>query len=330
MTDLQYSFNAYLIKNLYQNKIIKEHSGNINSMDYSSDGTKLLTSGDDDLIVEYNFLPKKNENVLKIVHSKIYGCVHALYTKNNDEIVFCGKFDYRIMIMSLKKENFVCNLFGHKGKITSMNVDRNYNYLLSTSNDYQTFLWNLTKKTCVRAFSFSLYATFDSRGEIICQAKLEETDSSPKESVIILYDKDTIAISTNELKKFPNIRGEVKEIKIPNSGEFIAALQNYRLYIIDCKTNKQKLIIALEPEPIYMLNVFDISPDCEFIVVGNEFGQVEFWNFQDKNSVMSKPYHITGCHAMKFNPVYMQIATASEVVILLEPNFEGKPIHSLI
>ena len=48
MIDAEHNYNDFLIQSLYQTKIIKQHNANINSIDFSSDGKKILTSGDDD------------------------------------------------------------------------------------------------------------------------------------------------------------------------------------------------------------------------------------------------------------------------------------------
>ena len=335
MIDAEHNYNDFLIQSLYQTKIIKQHNANINSIDFSSDGKKILTSGDDDKIIECNMekqVKRANqmEATFKEMNISIYGCVHALYTKNENEIVVSGKFDARIIIISLQTMSIVKFLYGHKEQITSMIVNRNKNLLLSTSRDYQTYLWNISSRTCIRAFSFSLYATFDINGDAICQAKIEVAEFSPKESVIILYDREEIESSHPVIKRYDSIKGEIKAIKITNNNEFIVAMLVTELYVINTEKERVDFIIRMRPEENSIHKVFDISPDSNIIVVGDERGVVTFWNITKGNEIMRKNYHLMGCHAMKFNPFYMQIATASEIVFLLEPNYDKKNIVSAI
>ena len=57
--ELSIYYNSFLIKNLIKIGIVKNHTNYINHIDFSQDGSLMLSSGDDDLICIYELSSKK-------------------------------------------------------------------------------------------------------------------------------------------------------------------------------------------------------------------------------------------------------------------------------
>lgn len=317
--DLEIQYNDFLISSLYQIDCLKEHNLKINHIDFSQDGSLLLSSGDDDLLCIYDI---QSSQIIYLIYNKLHGTTNALFTIAPDEILYCGKYDHRIILMSCERKEVLYTFYGHKSKIIDMKLNFAKNTLLSTSDDYQTFLWNLTLKNCEAIFSSSLSGAFDSSGEIICHAKLDGN-----QSLILFYNRDTITKMSKPFKKFNPLQGIVKSMQISNSGEYIVVMFDKEICIIDSDSGIINNLFKINDT---QFTVFDISPDSNYLAIGDNMGSVSFRNVQTGKDVLNKEYHLTGCTCVKFSGEFSIFATSSEIVMLLEPNFENRNIVSAI
>lgn len=315
--NMQITYNDSLIGSFYKFDGLMNHNDKINSIDFYTDGYTLLTSGDDDLICIYDI---KEKRILYWFYDKVYGIQNAHFTQKKEEVIYSGKLDYRIILLSCREKKVLFNFYGHKDKVLQIKTNFSKNIFLSSDASFQTFLWNLSSKRCEALFKDTSCANFDYFGEAICTSKVIENESK-----VMLYPYEGIKINKiKQIRPLVSIEGRIKDMIISNDGQTIGILFDNIVYTIDAQSGKK--LKALSRDPGIILNVFDFSPTSNYIAVGDSQGAVTFWNIENGTMVLSKDFHLTGVFGVKFSSIYSVFATSSETVIILEPNFEGKNV----
>ena len=310
--ELSIYYNSFLIKNLIKIGIVKNHSNYINHIDFSKDGSQMLSSGDDDLICIYDLFSKK---VTDYFFNKMYGTKNALFTDNNNEIIYSSKNDNRIIIMNYKDRQYKYFLYGLHSLSSILSMKLKSNFLLSEQIDSNILLWKVKEKKCYACFTESSCACFDYNGEVLCNVKLIENSSE-----IQLYDLETLSM----IKSYQKIKGIIKQILISNDGMYIITLLNTSLYIFNSETGS--IINIINRKVIGTFTSFDISPDSSFIAIADELGTVNFIDIQKKELVSKKEIHLGKCTDIRFNHVYALLAVSSDIVLLYEPNYDNRNV----
>ena len=310
--ELSIYYNSFLIKNLIKIGIVKNHTNYINHIDFSQDGSLMLSSGDDDLICIYELSSKK---VTDYFFDKMYGTRNALFTDNINEVIYSSKNDNRIIIMNYKDRQYKYFLYGLHSLSSIVSMKMKGNFLLSEQIDSNILLWKVKEKKCHACFTESSCACFDYNGEVLCNVKLID-DSS----VIQLYDLDTLSL----INSYQKIEGVINQVLISNDGLYIIALLNTILYIFNSETGA--IINLIKRQVIGIFTSFDISPDSSFIAIADELGTVNFIDIQKKEVVSQKEIHLGRCTDIRFNHVYSLLAVSSDTVLIYEPNFENKTV----
>ena len=131
----------------------------INSLEFSYDGLRLITSGEDDQMVIYD-CEKGTEK--QVIRSQKYGCDLVHFTHATNTIVYAsnkeGK-DHAIRYMSLHDNKYLKYFSGHSGKVVSLSVSPVDDTMISGSLDKTVRLWDLRSPDCV--------------GLMQCQVKLQ-------------------------------------------------------------------------------------------------------------------------------------------------------------
>lgn len=121
----------------------------INSLEFSYDGLRLITSGEDDQMVIYD-CEKGTEK--QVIRSQKYGCDLVHFTHAPNTIVYAsnkeGK-DHAIRYMSLHDNKYLKYFSGHSGKVVSLSVSPVDDTMISGSLDRTVRLWDLRSPDCV-------------------------------------------------------------------------------------------------------------------------------------------------------------------------------------
>ena len=121
----------------------------INSLEFSYDGTRLITSGEDDQMVIYD-VEKGTEK--QVIRSQKYGCDLVHFTHATNTIVYAsnkeGK-DHAIRYMSLHDNKYLKYFSGHSAKVVSLSVSPVDDTIISGSLDKTVRLWDLRSPDCV-------------------------------------------------------------------------------------------------------------------------------------------------------------------------------------
>ena len=121
----------------------------INSLEFSYDGLRLITSGEDDQMVIYD-CEKGIEK--QVIRSQKYGCDLVHFTHATNTIVYAsnkeGK-DHAIRYMSLHDNKYLKYFSGHTGKVVSLSVSPVDDTMISGSLDKTVRLWDLRSPDCI-------------------------------------------------------------------------------------------------------------------------------------------------------------------------------------
>ena len=301
-----------MIKSFKTCEIIKKNEDQINSIDYSEDGTKILTSSDDNSISIFDI--EKNE-ISKHLINKTYGCDKAIFTHNSNAILAAGKIDFRIMYWCLHSNEILFSFKGHSDFITDLSMNPNNDLFLSTSNDGVSCLWDLHERKCVCIFQNSNCAAFNGEGNVIASITVDKDKINDTfENYINLYNIEYIFEKPFDVFSV-HTKNEIKQIKFSNDGTMIVCLTESELFILDAYDAKCLGNVDVNEET---LNKFDISPDSKFIAVACESGNINIYDVKGK-FVTCLEFHTINCGVVKFCREYALLASACTNLVLWIP-----------
>ena len=305
-----------LIKSFKTCQSIKKHEQSINSIDFSPDGTKILTSSSDDSISIFDITRKE---ISRHLINKTQGCGFAIFTHNPKAILCAGKHDFRIMYWCLHSNEILFSFKGHSNLIIDLSMNPNNDLFLSTSNDGTSRLWNLHTKQCICIFQDSQCASFDNSGVIASVTSTLNKLNDTYENFINLYDMDKINKGPFDVLGL-HTNKNIKQVKFSNDGKFIVCLTETELWIVDAFVCKTFGNVDLSDETV---NNFDISPDSRYVAVCCESGNI---NVYDKNGkfITCLEFHTKNCNVVKFGKEFAFIASACNNLVIWIPSKKGK------
>ncbi|KRX07764.1 WD40-repeat-containing domain [Pseudocohnilembus persalinus] len=313
--------NDEIIKNLKSAKIFKDHQKEINSMDFSSDGKKLVTC--DDISLNLYDVEHGRKTKTLFLKSKEIECVK--FTHHNEAVLCATKKDHQILYWSLHENQIIKQFTGHTDSIVSLEINPVNDQFLTTSKDQSLRLWNLESKTpsCESKLDLSSKnSNFDSCGLIFAVA-YQETIAGTSFSKVALYDLKNYDTGCFTDWKFEC--SEIKQIKFSNSGKYIvcACAENY-IMVLDAYQGNEITTIKDFVNDNSILEV-SFSPCSTYIVSGSENGIVHIWKTETGESVNQlKNQHFLKCQVVKFNPKFCILATGCKNIILWIPNSYGE------
>ena len=309
--------NDSLISSLKTCKLIKLHESPINNISVSNDGLLYLTSGNDNKIFVYSI--KQNDKIRNLVNKK-YGCDKAIFTHHSNAILCASKTDYRIMYWCTHNNQILFSFLGHSDLITDLSMNPFNDLFLSTSNDKTSRLWDLNKKTCLCIFHDSQCAIFDNTGKVLASVTFSlNKENEIYENFINLYniEKPENIGETNKPFDVFSIKssGFIKKIKFTNNGDYLIAITDSYLYIIDAIKGK----ITHEMEINDDINTFDITPDGKYIAIACASGNVLIYSIEGR-LIKTLEFHTKNCECLAFNPRYFIMATSDNNLVFWIPD----------
>ena len=231
-----------MISSLKTCRLLKLHESPLNNICVNNDGSLYLTSGNDSSIYIYSI--KQNETIRHLVNKK-YGCDKAIFTHHTNAILCASKNDYRIMYWCTHNNQILFSFLGHSDLITDLSMNPFNDLFLSTSNDKTSRLWDLNKKKCLCIFQDSQCANFDNTGKVLASVTYKlDKETERYENFINLYNiekPETINENNPPFDVFSiKSSGFIKKIKFTNNGDYLIAITDNYLFIIDAITGKIK------------------------------------------------------------------------------------------
>ncbi|KFD49386.1 hypothetical protein M513_09749 [Trichuris suis] len=252
-------------------KITKESAGRINSVCFSSDGSCLISSAEDDTLTVYDC--RTGQGHLRLCSRK-YGADQVIFTHTNLNCLHSStKSDDAIRYLSLNENKYVRFYVGHTKKVVNLDLSPVEDLFLSASLDRTVRMWDLrapTAQAMVHLPSRPL-AGFDPDGLIF---------AGPFSTFILPQDRDC----------------DWTGLKFSPDGNFILISTNGQADRVNGRG------IPLEAS---------FTPDGKYILSGSTDGSIYFWNQNDgvlAAQVHHDSAAIVNC--VRFNPQYYLMASA--------------------
>jgi len=245
------SYNHPLFETVKCSKIFKEHTTDINSIDFSNDGQTLISASDDGMVNCYDILEGKKTSTY---FNKKYDGISNITFTHSKKCVICSSnsdCDNRIMYWSLYDNTILLSFLGHTDQITGLEMNNNDDTFLSSSKDGSVRIWNLSSKKLLQHFSKVKFGCFDPQGKNI--AILSTAESQSKNNRINIYP----TMNSNAIATF-NVDGtEIKTIKYSPNGKHMVCASDNSLLILE--TLNGKIVQKMEAIPNESGNTLDPS-----------------------------------------------------------------------
>ena len=116
------------------------HTAPVNSLDFTKDGERLLSSGDDNRICLYSTAQGTLE---RIAQCNAHGATLARFTHDPLSVVVASPTDHAVRYMSLHDNRYLRYFKGHRAEVVGLCVSPKDDFLLSSSADGTCRLWDV-------------------------------------------------------------------------------------------------------------------------------------------------------------------------------------------
>merc|ERR1711994_849965 len=270
-------------------KLYKDNTDQITNLHYSNDGMNIISSSADDQIIIYDC--EKGAQKFSL-NSKKYGVDLIHFTQNKNHAVHAStKENDIIRYMSLKEDKYIR-------------------------------LWDLRSNHCQGLMKLAgrPVAAFDPDGLIFAAGinsesvklyDLRSFDKGPFSSFKL--QADSKEIEWTGLKFSP----DGKSILISTNGSVIKLIDSYN------GTNLQTFTGHLNSKQLPLEASF--SPDSQFVISGSSDGRIHIWNSENGQKVcVLNGDHRSPVQCVQFNPKYMMMASACQVMSFWLPTIEDE------
>jgi WD40 repeat protein len=323
--NLQIALTDDVVKSLKTCEILKTHEKEINSIDFSDDGSSVMTSGKDDLLCVFDV---ERREIKRKLYNRAYGCENAIFTHDSRAILCSSYRDFRIMYWSLHSNELLFSFLGHSDLIFDISMNPQDDKFLTTSRDKTSRLWDLANRKCLCIFQDSNYATFDDTGKVIASVTSDSKSSDRILNFINLYETENVLkgpFKVFKIDKIDNFLGEIKALKFTNDGMYIVGTTNDNLVlVIDAYDGNvvYKLSGEINENDIFLKA--DVSADSKYVAIGTEGGSVLIWSLDTGNLVTTLESHPMTSWCVKFSPRHTLLASSCTNLILWHPSDIGK------
>lgn len=297
-------------------KHFRDHKDKINSLDFSADGSILISSSDDDSIVLYNCFEgvKKNQTF-----SKKYGVDLIRFTHDSDFAVHAStKVDDTIRYLSLHDNKYIRYFRDHTKKVTCLSMSPTEDLFISGSLDRTLRLWDVRSNNCQGLMNLPSrpVAAFDPDGLIFGVGM----DSN----VIKLYDLRTFdkgPFSTFTLDQ--EIDCDWTGLKFSPDGRYILITTNGSVMrLLDAFDGQVKHNLKGHINEVGSPLEASFSPDSHYIFSGTSNGCVTCWQVETGASTVLQNHqsHVGPVQCCQFNPKFMMMVTACQHIAFWLPD----------
>lgn len=300
--------------NVMRFRVAKEFSENndkINSIDFSQDGTTLISSSNDDAIIIYDC---EKGTVKRTLQSKKYGVGLIRHTHtSNTAIHTSNKIDDTIRYLSLPDNKYLRYFVGHQKSVVTLCMSPIDDTFLSGSLDKTIRLWDLKSPNCsgIMQTQGRPVANFDPEGlifavginsEFVKLYDLRSFDKGPFNAFKLNHNKD---VNWTGLKFSP----DGKQICITTDANTLQTLDSF--------IGTPLHTFTTSPNPGSLSNNVQIScdasysPDSQYIFSGTSEGSIYVWD-ADKGLKVTilKGERSSPIQCVQFNPKFMMLASA--------------------
>ncbi|KAI9292363.1 WD40 repeat-like protein [Neoconidiobolus thromboides FSU 785] len=282
---------------------LQPHSSEINSIQFSNEGSLLASGSTDKKVNLYN---TQNGKLLTTFTGALQSMMYVEFNSTDDYLLGTSN-DNSVRIWNLNNYKLKDTLTGHIGKIYSAKFSKDSTKILSGSHDRTLKLWDLNRSICVRTiFTFSScndVCFIDSDGTNVASGHLDHS--------IRIWDMKT----SNCIKELTGIHsGQVTSLSVsPDGTKLLSNSRDNCLKIWDLRN--YQVLFNLEAEgykvPLNWSKAC-FSPDGRFVSSGSSDGTIYHWNTLDGQLEISHTFHNYPICSISWNPQGHQIASVDK------------------
>jgi WD40 repeat protein len=315
MPKSEVSLSRSNVSRMQPKKTFSKHKSPINSMEFSADGTKIVTTAENNFISVYDV---EEGCVDKVINSNIYGAGHVCWGAHREIILVSSTLkDNHVRYLSLYDNKYVRVFSGHEEKVTDMVLSAERDQLLTCSDDKNFRVFDIRVNECTHIMKCGAtpIVAIDPEGLVIAVG-LEST-------TMRLYDFRNL--TAGPFEKFPFDSPPARtwtKLKFSPLGNQV---------MVNTNTPTVMLIEAFSASYNYILNSNDVIPglhevkgsffsdysmDERFLFTGGPNGVVSVFETKDGNKFTElKSKHRGHVTHTLFNPLYRVMATASDELV---------------
>lgn len=308
-------------------RVFTQHTAPVNSLDFTKDGERLLSSGDDHRICLYSTTQGQLE---RIAQCNAHGATLARFTHDPLSIVVASPMDHAVRYMSLHDNRYLRTYRAHTDRVVALEMSPKEDILASASMDDTARLWDLRTTNCQGVMRFQggghrPAVAFDPGGLVfaaaICGGRVKLFD-------VRGYDKGPfLTFLTQDLGGNHSFSG----IKFSNDGTFMLLTTTNGVHMLLDAFNGTVIRTfsghapsqqsgAGAPPGGGQVHEACFSPDSDLVLSGGEDGGI--WRYDTRTGSMMpvlREHHAPVGH-IKCNPVRLMIASADTATCLWLPD----------
>jgi WD40 repeat protein/energy-coupling factor transporter ATP-binding protein EcfA2 len=285
--------------NVRERNILKGHTGNIYSVSFSPDGTKIATAGEDKIIRLWG----RNGQFIRFL-TKHEDLIRGLSFSPDGKILASVSDDETIKLWNFDNNHFE-TLGKHEFGITSVDFSPDGRTLVSGDFNGSFKIWNLNSKKLLRHINHAKLSVnsvkFSPDGKTIASASDDKT--------IKLWN----VVNGQLIKTLKGHTYKVKDVSFSSDGKTIASA-SYNNTIKLWNVANGQLIKTLEGH-IEKVNSVIFSPDGQTLASASDDKTIKLWKISDKHLITlitTLEGHIDKVNSVRFSPDSKIIASASD------------------
>lgn len=315
--------------NVVKFRVAKEFSENndktITSIDFSQDGTTLISASSDDAIIIYDC---EKGTVKRTLQSKKYGVGLIRHTHvSNTAIHTSNKIDDTIRYLSLPDNKYLRYFVGHQKSVVTLCMSPIDDTFLSGSLDKTIRLWDLKTPSCsgIMQTQGRPVANFDPEGlifavginsEYVKLYDLRSFDKGPFNAFKLTHNKD---VNWTGLKFSP----DGKQICITTDANTLQTLDSFIGTPLHSFTTNPASSGVLTSTNVQISCEASYSPNSQYVFAGTTEGSIYVWDADKASRVtVLKGSRSSPIQCVQFNPKFMMLASACTRMSFWIPTLE--------
>lgn len=324
--------NDDVVRTFQTARVYRNNEKRINSLSFTTDGHKLLSSSDDGTLQIYDCI---NGERAKVLNSLKYGVdlVRSVHSGMDTCLVASkSETDHDLRYWDLHEHKFIRYFKGHKGPALSLEVHPYEDLFLSSGADGLAMLWDLRRPDPIARINGKgpCYSAFDQQGLIFAV-------SAGRQKVHLLDSKNYEAgeFASFDIAPYlnnPNVK--IRGLKFTPDGKFLMVqTDNQRMLCMDAfdaQLVREYYLPEASAAPATITDIrgcpsMSISPDSQYLACGSDSGVVNVWNVATGTHVKALEGHPNFPRQVAFSPTSALLATACENLALWLPS-KAEPV----
>ena len=279
-----------------------EHTGPVSSVDFSPDGSTLVSVGHDSQICFWDSNTWKQKKVLY----KATGPIGAVAFSPNGKTLATGSFDGHVRLYNLDKFNLIKSTDKHgndkySGIIWSLKFHPEGHTLFTGSHDQTVKSWDSQTGKCLKTLAGHAGKipglAISRNGGILA--------SGSHDTTIRLWETDTGKCLT----VLQDHQGEVWDVTFsPKDDILVSTSLDHSIRLWNSSTGQLLQTLKGSRRSIWSI---DFSPDGQYLLSGGEDRKLKLWNVNEKKCLRTWLAHTGEISSVSFHPNGKWVASGS-------------------